>query len=143
MSNGQRAAHCAALILFAACAYFTLSTQCVLAQDASLQVTPVAPGMNPPQVVRDTSTIITELIAGFLGGALFGGGGVLAIITALIRYLSQNDALKVAIERLYLSAPPQTQALLREGAVAINMLGDLADEVTDGKIDPPKLEKEC
>lgn len=57
-----------------------------------------------------------------------GGGGVLLVV----RMVRQNDVIKLALERLYLSTPPETQKRVRSGVEILKEATDLLDEVTDG-----------
>lgn len=110
------------------------------AQDVTVEPTVEEPPVVPPdpvQVVRDGSTTISEFIIGVITGALVGGGGVLVAFSRILRFVSQNDALKIAIERLFLSAPVETQQRVRAGVVTAKEAADLANELTDGKIIAP------
>ena len=108
--------------------------------EPTLEATPVPTPVvtpDPVQVVRDGSTTISEFIIGVITGALVGGGGVLVAFSRVLRFVNQNDALKIAIERLFLSAPVETQQRVRAGVVTAKEAADLANELTDGKISYP------
>lgn len=104
--------------------------------EATVVATPVVTP-DPVQVVRDGSTTISEFIIGVITGALVGGGGVLVAFSRILRFVSQNDVLKIAIERLFLSAPVETQQRVRAGVVTAKEAADLANELTDGTIGTP------
>lgn len=97
----------------------------VLAQDA------------PPAASEagDTLLLTWQALAGLVSIALtIGFGGGVAGALAIIKSIQSNDALKTAIEKLYLSASPDTQRLLRNAALLGHEAGKLADELTDGKM---------
>lgn len=70
------------------------------------------------------SIVLTVGIGGGLGGALL-----------IIRQARQSEELKYAMERLYLSAPPQTQENIRRIVQLLVEGSALADEVTDGELE--------
>ena len=108
---------------------FALSAP-VLAQDAT-------PEPEPPIVVEvpasETIQLTWTALAGLVSIVLTVGlGGGFAGALLIIRSIKSNDNLSNAIEKLYLSASPETQKLLRSGAVIIKEGGELAEELTDG-----------
>lgn len=92
------------------------------------------PAVDPVVIVRDTTTALGELIAIFLSGAVIGGAGVLVVLRSLIRAVNQNDTLKLAIERIYMSQPMQRRAVIREGVETGKEGFDLLEELTDGEL---------
>ena len=69
------------------------------------------------------SIVLTVGIAGGAGGAV-----------AIIRAVRQNDTIKYAMEKLYLSASPETQQIIRGVVVVAKEGAELADELTDGSL---------
>lgn len=90
----------------------------------------VAPDPTPaPETVQLTWTALAGLVSIVLTVGL-GGGFAGALL--IIRTVKADPRLGDAIEKLYLSAPPETQKLLRGGAVLLKEGGELADQLTDG-----------
>lgn len=65
--------------------------------------------------------VLTVGLTGGVGGALL-----------IIRAARQNEAITYAMERLYLSTPPETQKHIRDLAELVAEAGYLLDDVTDG-----------
>lgn len=89
--------------------------------------------------VRDNAETLQlswTAIAGIVMAA-FGTGVGLSLLggVAFVRAIRNDPNTKLALERLYLSSPPETQARLRGAAVLGRELGELADELTDGQLE--------
>ncbi len=84
---------------------------------------------DPVETVRLTGTALVGVLSVALAVGLGGG---LAGALLFVRGLRQNETLKLAIERLYLSASPETQRLIRGGVELGRETIELADDVTDG-----------
>lgn len=120
---------------------------------AGLLVVPVAaqeatetPTPEPTLVVEDTPIAVppaSEVVQmswqglAALVGILLAGGFTVGIGGALVfvRAVRQNDVVKDAMEKLYLSTPPGTQEQVRKMVELLLESGTLLDEVTDGKQD--------
>lgn len=113
------------LIMIAVCLFPFV----VFGQEATPEPTPDA-----AQVITDGGFVISQFLAGALTGTLIGGGSVLLALLGVVRFVGGNPALKLAIERLYMSAPAETRAGVRAGVVAAKETFDLADELTDGRL---------
>lgn len=107
-------------------------------QEATPEPTP-APDV--AQVITDGGFVISQFLVGALTGTLLGGGSVLLALLGVVRFVSGNPALKLAIERLYMSAPTETRAGVRAGIVAAKETFDLADELTDERLDTVEVPK--
>ncbi len=107
------------------------------AQEVTPEASPVVvveQPADPVVVVRDTSSILTELIAAFLAGGIVVGGGVLLTLRSLIRLFSDNPALNTAVERLYMSQPISTRERIRPAVETGKELFTLLDQLTDGEL---------
>ena len=107
----------------------------VLALSAPVAAQEVTP--EPPVVVEvpasETIQLTWTALAGLVSIVLTVGlGGGFAGALLIIRSIKGNNDLSNAIEKLYLSASPETQRLLRNGAVIIREGGELAEDLTDG-----------
>lgn len=99
---------------------------------------PPAEPETPPATSGDLIVVtwqgMAALIALVLGsGVTIGLGGALVIVRAT----RQNETIKYAMERLYLSTPPETQRVTRDLVKLFVEGGELLDEVTDGVINIP------
>lgn len=74
------------------------------------------------------SVVSAAVVLVFAAFALVTAGGVVAFF-AILR------ANKRALELAYLALPPEAAALIRQIALALKEVGELADEVTDGKLE--------
>jgi len=97
--------------------------------DVGVPVVGIAP--DPANVVRDTGTALSELIAAFLSGAVVSGATVLVTLRSLVRTVDQNPVLTTAIERLYMSLPADSRTPLREAVTTLKEGVDLVDRLTD------------
>lgn len=98
-----------------------------------------APTMSPEEVsevVTDSFTVITEVTRFAALGGFALGIGATAMFMSLVRFVAQNRALKNAIERLYLRLRPGQRQVIRRVIVNVKETTTLADELTDGKLDP-------
>jgi len=126
------------LTVIVGCLLFSSAFGIALAQEATQEATPTfEPTQEPPTAEEITDTIdqsglivltwqgFAALVVVLLGS---GAGGVLVVV----RMVRQNDVIKMALERLYLSSPPTTQEQIRLIVETILEGAKLADEVTDG-----------
>jgi len=96
------------------------------------------PTAEPPPVVvppaSDTVQLTWTALVGLITIVLTTGltGGVAGAVI-VVRTVRQNDVVKDAIEKLYLSTPPTTQEQIRKLVELVLEGGGLLDEVTDGK----------
>jgi Na+/proline symporter len=74
------------------------------------------------------SVVSAAVVLVFAAFALVTAGGIAAFF-AILR------ANKRALELAYLALPPEAAALIRQIALALKDVGDLADEVTDGALE--------
>ena len=124
------------LVLLAA----LLLTAPVAAQDTEPLVTntpvvtetPAEPPVGTPALNPDTAISISTLVYGIIIAVL--GGGTVAVV---INRFGSNKANLDALEKLYQSASPETQQLIRERFEElegiVKRLLDMADRATDGK----------
>lgn len=108
----------------------------VQAQEVTPEPTPVVV-VDAPIAVPPASEVVQMSWQGLaaLVGILLAGGFTVGIGGALVfvRSVRQNDVIKDALEKLYLSTPPATQEQFRKLVELLMESGTLLDEVTDGK----------
>lgn len=93
-------------------------------------ITPTQPPVEQPTgVIYFTWTALAGLISTVLVVGIGGGAGGAVVI---IRAVRQNDTIKFAMEKLYLSASPETQRIIRSTVTVAKEGVELVDEVTDG-----------
>lgn len=89
------------------------------------------PAEKSSEVVYFTWTALAGLISIVLTVGLAGGAGGAVVIIKAVR---QNDTIKFAMEKLYQSASPETQRLIRSTVEVAKEGVELADEITDGQL---------
>lgn len=76
-------------------------------------------------LVQQLLTLVTVVVLATAALLTVGFGGFIMVIR-------QHGS---AIEKIYLSASPETQKLIRDIATGVKQVGDVADKLTDGVID--------
>lgn len=96
-------------------------------------ILPVAAQDAPAPVVTPEVAMSAGELLLYLGLAILGGGGIMAVLT---NFLSRRESRDVA-EKLYQSASPETQRMIKElverAHEVNNRVLDFLDAVTDGQ----------
>jgi len=116
------------LLVLALFVVFTIAP--VFAQEATHEPTPIVVTSPPTFINADTGISISTLVYGIII-AILGGGGAAAFV---LRFGSSKQNID-ALEKLYQSASPETQEIIRERFVElegiVKRLLDIADKATD------------
>lgn len=84
--------------------------------------------MDVQAVMTIVSAAVVLIFAAF--GLVTAGG-----VAAFLAILRSN---KRALELAYQALPPEAASVIREIAKALKEIGDLADDLTDGRLDSPQ-----
>lgn len=104
-----------------------------------LAVVPVSAAQEGTPLPDGELIVVTwQGLAALIGVALTVGltGGVGGALL-IVRAVRQNETITYAMERLYLSTPPETQKQIRSLVELVIEGGYLLDTVTDGVFDEP------
>lgn len=87
-----------------------------------------APVINPVEVTYDLSTILTGLIAAFLGGSFLTGVTIGGVLLLVVR--SFNAVQKQALNHLFMSLPPGLQGDVRQTLKDVDEVVEFGKEIT-------------
>lgn len=84
--------------------------------------------ISPVEVTYDLSTILTGLIAAFLGGSILTGATIGVVLLSVVR--SFNAVQKQALNHLFMSLPPGLQGDVRQTLKDVDEVVEFGKEVT-------------